>query len=281
MPDQKILITGAGGFIGGGLFERLKVRNPIGVDCGLDEKSVLPNLRKIDLSQEDEVKVLFEEYQPDVIFHLAAFTSPQRNEENPELAKIGNVIVTDHILKYMPKDAHLIFPSTDKVFDGVDPNPDEKSSPNPLGIYGDLKLQCEKMIKSQVKKYHIFRLAIVHSYGECVPLSQNAGPGSFLDKAINDLKVGEEVPVYNNVERCYIKRQELLDLFERAMEDTHYGLYHVGSPLMSYYDRLCMLCEEIGLEYQGKVIPEQGEENPLAQNMNVNKLKEVFNFTLS
>jgi len=281
MNRQKILITGAGGFIGGGLFHLLKEYIPIGVDIGIPRDNQNTSFLKIDLSDKDKVDSIFNKFRPDIVFHLAALTSPQRNEENMRLAKLYNLGVTQNIVANITEDMHLIFLSTDKIFDGSDPYPNEETAPKPLGIYAEHKLTCEKMVRESVKKYHIFRLPIVHSYGESKAVSTEAGPGSFLDKAINDLKQDKQVTVFDNVYRCFVKRQELLKLFELILNDTHYGVYHIGSKMMSYSERLHLLCDEIGLSYEGLLMPVKGEARPMKQNLDTRKLKETFGYSVT
>jgi len=278
---KKVLITGAGGFIGGTLFEKLKYLNPIGVDFNLRQEVNNKNFLEADLRDEDKVKEIFDQYQLDTVFHLAALSSPQRNEENPQLAEDSHIKITNNIVNNLPKDAHIIFPSTDKIFDGSNPNPDEEAEVKPLWLYADLKYKCEKIIKDKTSKFHIVRLPIVHSLGKLTAISNGAGPGSFIDKAIIDLKAGKEVTVFKNVERCFLRREELLNVFEMFIGDDHYGVYHIGTKMMSYYDRLRALCDEIQIDYKNNLVSKEGSANPLAQNLNTDKLKNVFGIILT
>lgn len=278
---KRILITGAGGFVGGALFSKLKYVKPIGVDFGITDGCQESKLFNVDLRNEEAVKTLFNKYSPDIVFHFAALTSPQRNEENIELATEGHIKITKNILNNLNKDSHLIFLSTDKVFDGVDPCPDEKAKVNPLWIYGKLKWECENIIQERLKRSHIFRLGIVHSLGDCFALSKESGPGSFIDKAIIDIKAGREVVAFDNVERCFVRLHLLVKLLEMAMNDQHYGIYHVGSAMMNYYDRIRILCEEEQIKWEDKLIPRHSKALPMAQNLNSSKLKRVFGLTFN
>ncbi len=278
---RKVLITGAGGFIGGALLKKLQHLDPIGVDFDLKEKVDNKNFIEADLRDEALVKEIFDEHKPDTIFHLAALSSPQRNEEYPDLAKESNTGITKHIVNNLPVDAHIIFPSTDKIFDGSDPNPDEDAEAKPLWLYADLKYQCEGIIKTKTDKYHIVRLPIVHSTGKLTAITKGAGPGSFIDKAIIDIKAGREVVVFENVERCFLRREELICIFETFIDDTRYGTYHVGTSMMNYYQRLCSLCDELDIDWKGKITPAQGKANPLVQNLKTEKLKKTFEIVLT
>lgn len=277
----KILITGAGGFIGGSLFEKLRPYNPTGVVFNLKEGVDDKDLIKADLRDKKRVKEIFDEYKPDTVFHFAAFSSPQRNQENPQCARESNIGITENIINNLPDHAHIIFPSTDKVFDGSHPNPDEETEVKPVWLYADLKYQCEKIIKNKTDKFHIVRLPIVHSLGKLTFASNGAGRGSFIDRTIIDLKAEKEVTVFKNVERCFLRIEELLNLFKIFINDANYGTYHVGTKMMNYHDRLCALCDELEIDWKDKIIPVAGKANPLAQNLNTDKLKNTFGVALT
>ncbi|MCK5505995.1 MAG: NAD-dependent epimerase/dehydratase family protein [Thermodesulfovibrionia bacterium] len=281
MSSGNILITGAGGFIGGGLFEKLKHYNPVGVAFHLTEDVADKGFIEADLRDEKKVKEIFDQYNPATVYHFAAFLSPKRNEENPKYAIESNVGITQNIVNNLSDDAHIIFPSTDKVFDGFDPNPDEEAEVKPVWLYADLKCQCEEIIKKRTDKFHIVRLPIVHALGNITSISTRTGRGSFIDKAIIDLRVGKEVTVFKNVERCFLRIEELLDLFEIFIQDTNYGTYHVGTKMMNYYDRICALCDELEMDWKDKIIPIEGDAKPLAQNLNTDKLNNIFGIVLT
>ena len=271
---RQLLITGASGFIGRALFARLRPLNPIGIRFQSKPDCADADIVSADLREEETVRRLLDQYQPDVIFHLAALVSPQFNEENPELATELHLKVTENILKSMDSASHIIFPSTDKVFDGTALDPDEEAATGPQGLYGQLKLQCEQLIKDQVPKFHIFRLPIVHALGD--PLSL-----SFVDKALIELKDARTVEAFHNVKRCFVKLEELIDVFELSIHDTHYGIYHVGTAMMSYYDRLRALCEENQIAWEGRLLPTAGQAIPLAQNLNTQRIKTIFGYSFS
>jgi dTDP-4-dehydrorhamnose reductase len=268
----KIIITGASGFIGRMFFKSLNDDTPIGTSFRAQESHL--NILKVDLSVGYKVWELFENHQPEILFHFAALTSPQDNEKNQELAIESNLKVTQNIVHYLPKQSHLVFLSTDKVFDGSHTCPDEDDKTNPCWMYGKLKLQCEELILEKIPRNHILRLPIVHSLG-------NRRSKAFIDKAMINLKKRESVDIFNNVERCYVKLNELIEFLHLLKNDEHYGVYHLGSQMMSYYERVRLLCDANGIEWQTNLAPKEGNVVPLIQNLNTDKVKRVFNFTFS
>ena len=157
---MKILITGASGFIGRALFKRLKDNFPIGIS--FNSKNKMSEFLTVDLRDNSQVKELFEAHIPNLVFHLAALTSPQRNEENKVLATESNLLATKNIVQNLQAGSHLIFLSRDKVFDGSNSLPSEEDATNSEWIYGQLKIQAEELIRNTIKRHHILRLPIVH-----------------------------------------------------------------------------------------------------------------------
>jgi dTDP-4-dehydrorhamnose reductase len=204
-----------------------------------------------------------------VIFHLAALVSPLANEQNPQLAVESHIRITENILKYCKPTTHVIFLSTDKVFDGSICCPDEISPTSPLGLYGQLKWQCEKLIQKRVKKYHIFRLPIVHGMGD-------TSSKSFVDKSLSTLKSGNKISVFDNVKRCFIKTNQLVDLLQKSANDINYGVYHIGSNPETYFERVKNLCEEENIEYEVLLHKTTGDVLPLVQELDTSKAEKVF-----
>ena len=269
LTKKKIMITGASGFIGGTMRRFLHEYDTVGVAINTTQQDRDNSILDVDLSEKEGCKKLFEKYTPDIIFHFAALTGPKTNEDNPELAVRMHTVLTSNVLNFMKEDAHILFPTTDKVFDGTEECPDENSTPKPTGIYARQKLETEKMIASRAKKYHIFRLPIVHDLGD--PVS-----GSFVDKSIIALKNRQKVSAFKNVQRCYLKVTEFVRLLVQCTDDSHYGSYNLGADMASYIDRIKAMCDELRIDYAGLLEGGTGNVFPLVQDLNREKAKKTF-----
>jgi dTDP-4-dehydrorhamnose reductase len=272
LSNSSILITGATGFIGRALLSHLHDFPVLGIGLRAAESNSPLNYRSVDIRSATAVRAVIQEVAPSVVFHFAAFTSPKRNEDHAELAREINLTGTQNILASLPPSTHIVFLSTDKVFDGSDPCPNEESAPCPGWHYGALKLQGENLIKDKMERSHIFRLPIVHAEGE-------ATSSSFVDQALLRLKLGESVNALENVQRCFVKLSGLLNLFKAVLDDRHYGVFHVGSEMTSYYNRIRTLCDKQGIAWQSHLIPASGEAVPMAQNLDTTKIKKLMGFS--
>ena len=281
MKNKKIIITGASGFIGTSLFRYLKKKgyDVYGVDFNIinkiDEKIFDINL--IDYKKKEE---FFKRIKPEFIFHLAAFAGPPRNEEKPELAYKYNVELIEVILKNLDNSIPIFFPSTDKIFVGHK-FPNEKADLNPDSVHGKVKLECEKLLKRHVKKYFILRQPVVHSAGGYIPNSKMSGSGSFIDQAIDNIRLNKTVKIFSNVKRCFVKLEELILVYEILLENQNYGTYNLASPMISYYDRLVQICKKNQIKYEKLLVPIIGNVIPLEQNIDCSKFEKTFNIKMS
>ena len=104
---------------------------------------------------------------------------------------------------------------------------------------------------------------------------------SFIDKAIDDIRIGKKVEIFGNIKRCFVRVEELIFIYEKLISSDQYGTYNIASPLSSYYERLVNLCVEKKLDFKKSVIETKGTTFPLEQNINCKKFEKTFNFKFS
>ena len=125
------------------------------------------------------------------------------------------------------------------------------------------------------------RQPVVHSSGGYKRNTKMSGPGSFIDKAIDDINSKKKVNIFSNVKRCFIKVEELIELYEMLIESEYFGTYNLASPMLSYYDRIREICTKNNVDYKNFLIPTEGKINPLEQNIDSSKFEKVFKRKLS
>lgn len=151
---MKFLITGINGQLGYDVKEVLLKQNYTDI-CA-------PDRSKLDITKEDEVKKIILEYQPDVIFHCAAYTAVDKAEEEKDICYDVNVNGTKYITKYAQEiGAKIIYISTDYVFDGTKDGIYEVSDQsNPINYYGETKWLGEEAVR-QYNNHIIVRISWV------------------------------------------------------------------------------------------------------------------------
>ncbi len=84
--------------------------------------------------------------RPDTIVHAAAWTAVDACEGDPDRAFAVNALGTRHVAEAARRiGAHVVYVSTDYVFDGTSPRPYvEWDEPRPVSVYGRSKLAGER-----------------------------------------------------------------------------------------------------------------------------------------
>ena len=102
--------------------------------------------------------------KPNITVNAAAYTTVDKAESEPELARIINAEAPAVLARETASlDAWLIHYSTDYVFDGSGGTPWlETDATGPLGLYGATKLAGEQAIQSSGCKHLIFRTSWIY-----------------------------------------------------------------------------------------------------------------------
>jgi len=281
---KKILITGAGGFIGSHLLNFLKKKNlkvfgtinakinfNVPKKNSISKKIVKENIFKIDLANSKAVRKIMLKINPNIIYHFAAIADHNYSEKNKKLCKLNNSNITKNIIKYMPKDSKLIFLSSDKLY-YKNPNlSPEHTNLKPIGYLAKEKLKSEKYIIKKINKYFILRLPIVHKFGE-------SNKFSAIDNFLWSIKNKKKVKVFDNVRRSFLDITQFIIFLEKLIESKNYGIYNVGSKLYSYAERVKYLCGLNKINFIKKIIKTEGKIYPLIQKFNTVKVNKKFNF---
>ena len=174
--DKNILITGASGFIGKHLTNRLLAETNSRLAlvsrtlCATDnERAKWINSSLNDLT--NETWIINKVKEIDIIFHLAAYT-PKTPDEANNIEEIhqNNIAATLALLKSLPsKPERLIFSSTLDVYAIPSTNTiiNENSRIGPISLYGSSKLFCESVIKTHAQQngYRCTILRYGHIFG--------------------------------------------------------------------------------------------------------------------
>jgi dTDP-4-dehydrorhamnose reductase len=154
---MRILITGADGQLGRDLLDALAGRVPLGgrrVNLLAPEGPVpepghqvlATDIGNMPVDNRAAVQHVMHSFGPDVVLHAGALTAVDACESEIDLAYAVNAVGTRNVAEAATAlGAHLVYVSTDYVFDGTSPRPyNEWDTPNPQSVYGASKLGGER-----------------------------------------------------------------------------------------------------------------------------------------
>jgi dTDP-4-dehydrorhamnose reductase len=152
-----ILVTGAAGQLG----QSLQFIADDYTDC----KFIFASSQDLDITNQENVNIFFNANKIDFCINTAAYTAVDKAETDIEKAISVNVDGPRNIAIACKKhNVKLIHVSTDFVFDGNSEIPYlESDTTNPLGIYGQTKLDGEKAVSENLEEHFIIRTSWVYS----------------------------------------------------------------------------------------------------------------------
>jgi dTDP-4-dehydrorhamnose reductase len=270
---KKILITGSTGRIGKKLLESINNNDFHNTEfLFISNSSNINNLVKSDLSVYKNVQKIINNFNPSTILHLAALTLPG-SELDKDLSYNTNFVITKNLVDSCKNfKTNFIFFSTDKVYGGNIKEPKEEDDIKPSTFYGIHKLDAENYIKLNLQKFLVFRIPIIHGYGELQDVS-------VIDKAIQSLKDGKSFSLYNNIFRSYIYYKDLLNFTRNLLlvKDTNInGIFNIGTKAESYFDRVSNICKKININ-SDLLTYQSGEIIPKYQGINTSKYFKIYN----
>lgn len=283
---MKVLVTGVAGQLGHDVMNELHKRGYEGVGSdiapqysGANDGTAVTKMDyvQMDITNSEEVTETIKKVNPDVVVHCAAWTAVDLAEEKENKDKVMaiNVGGTENIAKVCKElDCKMVYISTDYVFDGYGTRPWEEDCKDyaPLNVYGESKLMGEKVVRLNLEKYFIVRIAWVFGVNGNNFIKTMLKVGKKFDtlKVVND-QIG--TPTYT-----YDLSRLLVDM----IETDKYGYYHATNEggYISWYDFACEIFKQAG--YKTKVNPVTTEEYGVSKarrpfNSRLNKTKLVDN----
>ena len=154
---KRILVTGANGQLGQSILEQSK--NYKEIECFFVTRN------ELDITNEELINHYFEDKSFDFVVNCAAYTAVDKAEDDQENAYLVNAKATEFLAKITnQKGIPFIHVSTDYVFDGTEAQPRlETNQTNPIGVYGQTKLDGENLALENNLKTIILRTAWVYS----------------------------------------------------------------------------------------------------------------------
>ena len=174
---MKALIIGGAGFVGGYLIKELADSGwDVHATCLENEKiSEKCSVHTLNILERDAVKLLLDEIDPDVVYHLAAQSSVSVSWKNPQLTAEINVIGTINVLEavrdFQKKNIRLILIGSGEEYgfirDGSCPLSEEEKL-NPGNIYAATKA-CQGMLGEIYARAYKMDIIMVRAFNHSGP----------------------------------------------------------------------------------------------------------------
>jgi dTDP-4-dehydrorhamnose reductase len=219
----RILITGAGGLLGGRLCELLAREHDV---AGVIRRQGAPagiRSRAADLSDEAAVAELLRLERPDAAIHAAALADADICEREPDRARRDNVVATTLLASACGRTGvRFIAISTDLVFDGTRALSDETIAPAPRMEYGRSKLEAEVATEATCPGAVILRVGLVCGRGH--------GPRRTASEALAfRLGRGEPVTLYEDEWRTPLGSDSAAHAVSAVLKRPNVkGIFHIA-----------------------------------------------------
>jgi dTDP-4-dehydrorhamnose reductase len=237
---MKILGTGLTGLVGTRVMELLAPQctgTNLSLETGFDITNHTSVLHEIEKSPESEW-----------FFHFAAMTDVDGAEKDRINGKNGktwavNVDATENIATVCKKsNKHVLYISTDYVFDGQKDFYSEDDIPNPQGWYGITKYEGEKHIQSLGELGLVIRIANPYR-------SIWTGKPDFVHKILERFK--NNLPVSAPTDQLFVPTfiDDIAVAIRYLVEHNASGIYHVmGTGAISPFQGAQMIAESYGYD---------------------------------
>ena len=202
---MRLLVTGAGGFVGSTVVREARRRGDavVGIVRSLPPRPEPGCVYEtVDLLDSHAAAAVVATAQPDAIVHCAILNDFQLLYTDRALAWASYVDVTRTLADAANgAGALLLLVSTDWVFDGMRGGYAEADPPNPVNYYGVLKTACELVTLERAQSGAVARIAGVmgiHVARPSLPRGQDAGFGYLVASLVDTLERGEPFAVWES-----------------------------------------------------------------------------------
>jgi GDP-4-dehydro-6-deoxy-D-mannose reductase len=246
---KKALITGITGFAGSYLAQHLISTDKYDVsgtylfDKGLGNVDGIKgklNLIKADLSEEKSVSKIIKDVSPDIIFHLAALTSPAESFKNPTVTLNNNISLQVNLLEAVKKynlfDTKILITSSADVYGRVAKENlpiDEETPLRPTNPYSVSKIAQDFLGLSYFLAYKL-RVIRVRPFNHIGPRQSPNFVVSSFAKQIAEIEKNKKKPYISvgNLEakRDFTNVRDVVRAYLLAVEKGENGeVYNIGS----------------------------------------------------
>lgn len=269
---MKILITGGDGNIGKVLIPYLKSKGHT-VFCIDIQQKFEDGYRTVDINNGADIISAFYEFQPEVVFHMAAMVSRVTCEYSPVTTIKTNVCGTENVIQLCKQvGAKLIFFSTSEVYGNIGGIlSEDRTDLRPNNIYGLSKLMAEQLVEYEVSnglKAVIVRPFMFYHEDETFGNHRSA-----MIRFVYSLLRHEKITVHKGAHRSWMHLDDAVVVLEKLCYLNKFVILNIGCAeehSMEFMAR--RICEKLNLTYEDYII-----ETELPDKMTLTKTSD---FTL-
>jgi dTDP-4-dehydrorhamnose reductase len=216
---KKIYIAGCGGMLGEAFYRVFK--DDFELKC--TDKDVNADwLSFLDFREFEKYKKDVEDFKPDYLFHIGAYTDLEFCELNVDDTYLTNTISVENAVYIANSlDIPMLYISTAGIFDGKKDLYDDWDMPNPLGHYARSKYMGERYVVEHANKYVICRAGWM----------MGGGPGKdkkFISKLVKQLVEGKrDLYIVNDKDGTPTFTVDFAKNVKAIFEKEYWGLYNL------------------------------------------------------
>ncbi|WP_295211726.1 dTDP-4-dehydrorhamnose reductase [uncultured Chryseobacterium sp.] len=266
---KKILVIGGNGQLGSCI-------RKIASEFELDYEFSFTDSQTVDITNEDQVNSFFTEYKPDYCINASAYTAVDLAEKENEKAFAVNAYGVGYLAQACKDiNAILIHVSTDYVFDGeTNLCYSEDDFTNPIGVYGESKLQGEELAMEINPKTIILRTSWLYS-----EFNKN-----FVKTMLNLFSQKDELGIVGDQFGQPTNANDLAEAIMSIIEtrEKKYGIFHFSNyPETTWFEFAEKIAEFSGSKIKlNKLTTDQyptPAKRPKRSTMCLDKIEKVYN----
>ena len=259
---MRAYVTGGTGFVGSNIVKVFAERHGAAVHCPVHRfvpgDSPAFSIERLDLLDGSAVQASVHAFAPDVIVHSMILNDFSAMYADRDLAWRSYVGTTESLARAADRaGAKLILVSTDWVFDGTQAGADEDTPPNPVNLYGVLKMASEQAARLSTGRAAVARVSAVsgmHWMRASTPRVQDGGFGYLVTSIVDALEAGRPFGVWEagniNMVATPSLASECAEVIWRiAAHESAAGVFHCcGAESVGRMELARLACEVFDLD---------------------------------
>lgn len=250
--EMKILLTGGTGLLGHGLLRTRPAQIHVTslYQRPNEEYEKEENQLQLDIRNKGEMETLFRINHFDLVIHAAGIASVDYVKSNYAESLESNIVGTLNISSLCRrKNIPMVYISSNAVFDGEKAPYDEEAAPGPVNEYGEIKLECENLIRRTLVQYLIVRPILMYGW------NRPGGRKNPVTWMLDELRSKKPIHMVNDVFENPIYNLDCAEAIWRLVEKGTLGTIHLAGPeRLNRYEFACTVADVFQLD-RGLITP--------------------------